>query len=504
MPHETELKLLLRRQDLPRLRAHPMLAQPARRERLFNTYVDTPDLTLRAQRVAVRERRVGRRTLLTVKTAGHSSGGLAVRQEWETPTRAGEPDFRALMGEHPLAERLCTLAGRLVPIFRTDFVRHSWTLEHEGAMIELALDQGVIATGSGAHERQEPLLELELELKSGPVDALHSLAIDLALPAAGTEGPGIWLMPSDTSKAQRGMALFEGSPAAPSRPIPVLLTQDMSPLQAFHSTVWACLAPLQANLAQLALKPSAWAQPEFVHQSRVALRRLRTALRLFAPWLPRRFVRHWVRQWGGLARQLGQVRDWDVLATTWLPRLLPEGSQPAPVQAWMARQRKPAHQQAARDLLAPSLGLAILGFARGVLTLPEAPTRRTPRLTRWARRTLADTHRQLREQARHALAAGPEGRHALRLSLKRERYTLECLASLLPADEATSAAKALARAQDVLGWLNDLDTARQLLAAAPAQWRPGVMARIDTLERAQLRRLPTIEESLRDLELFKR
>ena len=80
MPQETELKLELHPEDLPQLLAHPLLsAQPPRRERLFNTYFDTSALALRAQRMAVRERRVGRRTLLTVKTAGTSVGGLSRR-----------------------------------------------------------------------------------------------------------------------------------------------------------------------------------------------------------------------------------------------------------------------------------------------------------------------------------------------------------------------------------------------------------------------------------------
>jgi len=80
MSLETELKLELHPQDLPRLLAHPMLAaQASHRERLLNTYFDTSALSLRAQRMAVRERRVGRRTLLTVKTAGTSVGGLSRR-----------------------------------------------------------------------------------------------------------------------------------------------------------------------------------------------------------------------------------------------------------------------------------------------------------------------------------------------------------------------------------------------------------------------------------------
>ena len=97
---ETELKLSLAAHDVPRLLAHPLLAAPPRTERLLNTYFDTPDLALKALRMAVRERLVGERTLLTVKTAGHSVNGLTQRSEWEGPTTPGALDFAALVDEH--------------------------------------------------------------------------------------------------------------------------------------------------------------------------------------------------------------------------------------------------------------------------------------------------------------------------------------------------------------------------------------------------------------------
>ncbi|MDV7393721.1 CYTH domain-containing protein, partial [Arthrospira platensis SPKY1] len=65
MVRETELKLSLRASDLPRLLAHPLLqVRPATR-RLLNTYYDTPALDLMRERIALRERRIGRRTWLT-------------------------------------------------------------------------------------------------------------------------------------------------------------------------------------------------------------------------------------------------------------------------------------------------------------------------------------------------------------------------------------------------------------------------------------------------------
>ena len=202
---ETELKLSLRQQDVPTLLAHPLLAAPAKVQRLLNTYFDTPALDLKQRRMAVRERLAGDQWLLTVKTAGKSENGLSRRQEWEAPTTQGALDFAALVNDAELAASLMALRGELKPLFRTNFERHSWVLTHEGASIEVALDQGHI-TVPGT-DLSEAILELELELMSGPEAALHALADALRQTPSGP----VALTPSDASKAQRGFALFAQS-----------------------------------------------------------------------------------------------------------------------------------------------------------------------------------------------------------------------------------------------------------------------------------------------------
>jgi inorganic triphosphatase YgiF len=216
---ETELKLSLAAHDVPRLLAHPLLAAPPRTEHLLNTYFDTPDLALKALRMAVRERLVGERTLLTVKTAGHSVNGLTQRSEWEGPTTPGALDFAALVDDAALATRLTGMAPTLRPVFRTDFTRRSWVLTHAGARIEVALDDGAITTGHTEQTpqgtRSEALLELELELLDGPPAALTALSQALEQGAAREAGER-WLHPSDRSKAQRGLALFLQGNRTPS------------------------------------------------------------------------------------------------------------------------------------------------------------------------------------------------------------------------------------------------------------------------------------------------
>jgi inorganic triphosphatase YgiF len=199
---ETELKLSLNEADLPRLLAHTLLTQKGDTQRLLNTYFDTPDLALKQRRMAVRERLAGEQWLLTVKTAGQSQNGLSRRQEWEGPTTPGALQFGTLVNDAALAQDLMMLRPNLRPLFCTDFERQRWVIAHAGAQIEVALDQGRVHVPGT--ELSEPLLELELELLSGPEEALMALADVLR---QTPQGP-VTLLPSDASKAQRGMALW--------------------------------------------------------------------------------------------------------------------------------------------------------------------------------------------------------------------------------------------------------------------------------------------------------
>ena len=199
---ETELKLSLNEADLPALRAHPLLAGPSDTQRLLNTYFDTPAQDLQRARMAVRERLSGRDWLLTVKTAGSSVGGLSRRQEWEGPTTPGELDFASLVDDAALAAQLMAWRTDLQPLFRTDFERQRWVITHADASIEVALDQGEVSVPGTA--LRAPILELELELLSGPDTALLVVAQALRQSPSGP----LALLHSDTSKAQRGMALW--------------------------------------------------------------------------------------------------------------------------------------------------------------------------------------------------------------------------------------------------------------------------------------------------------
>ncbi|MCV5217230.1 CYTH domain-containing protein, partial [Escherichia coli] len=69
----------------------------------------------------------------------------------------------------PSGKDVATLQSELVPLFSTNFTREQWLIGMpDGSQVEVAFDQGmVVAQGEDGEERQEPICEVELELKSG-------------------------------------------------------------------------------------------------------------------------------------------------------------------------------------------------------------------------------------------------------------------------------------------------------------------------------------------------
>ena len=205
MAKEIELKLSLRKPAL--LLRQPLLAraQSCRRQQLLNIYFDSPDQALRRRGIALRLRKQGRRWLQTVKCAGSGGGGLSSRPEWETPY-TGQFDFSAIDDE--ATRRWLSrpaLIAQLAPLFETRFTRTSWHfVTAPGCSLEMVLDRGHIAAGG----RREPILEVELEVGSGPVDQLFALALELA--------QGVALLPLAASKAERGYLLACGGVAGHS------------------------------------------------------------------------------------------------------------------------------------------------------------------------------------------------------------------------------------------------------------------------------------------------
>lgn len=202
---EIEIKLYVNNQIMEALRNFPLFVKQAKhswqQKELFNKYFDTESYTLTAAKVALRVRKDGEQFIQTLKAKGHSLGGLSERDELDWYINSSQLDLSVLDTQH-WPKDLATLdRAALIPIFSTDFTRDyvlvEWQVTDHMAQIEVALDSGLVKAGN----KQEAISELELELRGGSADAMLDFAIVLA-----KQFP---LIPSDTSKAERGYRLVD-------------------------------------------------------------------------------------------------------------------------------------------------------------------------------------------------------------------------------------------------------------------------------------------------------
>lgn len=451
MSTEIELKLSLSPQTARRLPAHPLLAglRP-RRQHLLNTYYDTPDLALHGRCVALRFRKKGWQWLLTVKSAEPASGGLAVRSEWETPAHPGAFDF-GHVDAPDLRIFLEAAVPVLEPVFTTNFRRTLWQVPFGESVIELALDRGNIESSV----RRTTICEIELELVSGRIADIFALTRALQ--------EDLDLRPAVASKAERGYALFLGHDEAPFRAKTAAINAGMTPVAAFRTIALGCLEHFQRNERGLATGSS---DPEYVHQARVALRRLRSALRLFAPALPPEFVAAYGQTWQALASALGDARNWDVFLEETLPPILaafPQHRDARRLQREAIRRARQARSAVTHLAALPECPRLVVEFTAALYALHNLVPQDLGEFARQRLRTRARQARRL--AARHAELT-PEERHAMRISFKKLRYAVEFFAPLLPPKPLKRYLAALTRLQDELGLINDHVTAVALLTEA--------------------------------------
>lgn len=447
MSTEIELKLELTPKAASKLARHPLLAELASQKlQLLNTYYDTPSLELHARRIAFRFRKKGWQWLSTIKTAEAASGGLALRSEWESEATPGLFEFEHV--DHPelrafLEERRDTL----VPVFTTDFRRQLWQVPFGESMIELAVDRGTIES-CGRHAR---ICEIELELISGRVEDIFALTRRLQ--------DDIDLRPAIASKAERGYSLFLNEPLKPFKAKTAQISASMTPVEAFRVIALGCLEHFQRNEAGIL----AGGDPEFIHQARVALRRLRSAIKLFAPVLPKEFVHSYSRTWQTLASALGDARNWDVLASETIPPIAAAFPKSRVVRALSSQ----AYARCRRARRAITLLLASREYPRLLLEFTSAtyllPTTNNASLRKFAARQLEKAWLTAAKSARRHADLGNAERHRMRIAFKKLRYTLDFFSPLIPPREMPRQSKILAALQNELGYINDHVTAQSLL-----------------------------------------
>ncbi len=291
------------------------------------------------------------------------------------------------------------------------------------------------------------------------IEGDDAAAARLALALAETLGVSV----PAASLAEEAMARSRGEPAFP--PTDAAMARDATVDEAIRIVI----GHLAATLLHWAPAAARGETPVAVHQMRVTLRRLRSALLVFREPL------------GGsldalqgplheLASRLSAARDWDVflhgtgvaleraMAGEARIALLIEDASRSREAAYVALRRHLASGRARRLLL----HLALLPFLAPWRSEADPALLATP-VRDLAPRILERRYKRLIGTA-DGLASLPAGAlHDARKSGKKLRYALEFFASVLPRRDVRKFARRLSRAQDELGAINDAATGAGLL-----------------------------------------
>ena len=480
MSEELELKFLV--QDVAAAQAwlgHRLGATDSssdsgswRTVQITDRYFDTADGALAAAGFGARLRRLGRRNLVTVKSDLEVVGGLHRREELEAPaTRALDP--RA-WPESEARSRVIEVCGsrRLIERFRVKQERHELAASVAGAVVLASLDQAsVFVAGRAAGTLQQ----LEVELRSGDEAALRTLGEEI-----GAAGIG---QPESRSKMVIAAGLAEAAA--------VVLPSD--PMAAAGRVVLR-----KQLLRMLEREPAARAGEVLaIKQMRVATRRMRAAWRSFGDAYKKAARRMYVAELRRVARALGEVRDMDVLLEG-----VPTDAALVPLaQAWQAR-RSEAHARVVALLEDAAYDEFVGDYLDFIGDGDAAVARTAPAQTvaEAAPARLAESADRMRAAGEAALAGGDAvAWHALRISARRLRYTVESLRVALDERAAAEAIARLVRVQDALGAMNDATVAAReadaWLVANPAA-PPATVSAVTAYAARQRDALARVRQSL--------
>ena len=362
-------------------------------------------------------------------------------------------EIPAAAGDEPLAA-LAAFSG----------IRRSQSLLLGDQVVVLHLLQGHLR--AVAAEREVARLQF-----SGPAPAV----LDLARRLAGA----LALLPPSQTLCAEALSLATGQSPAPRR--------RGAPDTSEAASAEACFTWAVGHLLEVALHYAPIARAgldiEGVHQLRVALRRLRSVLRVFRPITDGPASRALDSALRELLALLGPARDWDVF----LAGIGAEMAQLLPHDRRMRSLLRAAEaaRQAAYDALAGALDgatwrmllLSGIGFVHGKPWRAEADAALLARLDapphEFAELVLDKRWRKLREAGADIASLPPEALHELRLDAKRLRYAAEVFAPVFPRKTARRFQRRLAALQEELGRSNDAAVARALIRPLEREKDPG-------------------------------
>jgi CHAD domain-containing protein len=415
------------------------------------TYYDTPDLRLARWGASLRYRDTDG---WTVKLPVDATGDILVREEILLPGGPTRPPERAVD-----LLRAYVRTETLAPVTRMRTLRRAVVLRgaDNAPVAEVVDDEVSVMDGRRLAAR---FRELEVEALDGTTDeTLDEIVAILRASGAGDPDP--------TPKYVR--ALGPRAMAAPE-----LAVSDLPKEASAAAVVRQAFAASMIRLLRHDVVIRLDADPEGVHQARVATRRLRSDLRTFKKLLDEAWVADLVEDLRWLADRLGAARDADVMLARLRKRVLKldladrlagerlleqvEEQQRVAHEHLLAAMREPRYAQVLDRLVDAALRPALLLEA----DLPASTV--LPGLMRKPWKKV--------KKAVKALGDDPtdEELHQVRIKAKRLRYASEAVAPLMGkgAHELADAASDL---QDVLGEHNDAVVAGRWLRDAAGRAR---------------------------------
>jgi len=427
---------------------------------LISTYFDTSDLRLRRRGFTLRVRQDGEKFVQTIKAEGDTPQGVMQRGEWSAPVDGPTPDLAKIDAPEVMEKIGLLVAGELQPVFTTDVIRHTKKFRvnrnrRDAARIEAALDRGEIRCNG----RSEDISEIELELLEGSTVALQKEA------ARYLERTPLHYQP--LSKAQRGFALALGERPQSQKSIPPQLTPEASVDEGLERVMTSCVRHWLANHAVVL----DGGDIEGVHQMRVALRRMRSALTILKSALPAD-DRDWLNAEAKfLIGDLGGARDWDVFVEELLQPVIDERSADANLDILrdaVNDQRQIAYERAQTTLRSSRYLKFVLELGAWLegrkWRRKETQASLDRSLIDLADEVLAKRHKQSMKLGGSFGTLSDEALHRLRISLKKLRYAIEFFGGLYGKERTEVYLNSLRLLQDDLGHLNDVAVAEARLA----------------------------------------
>ena len=221
--------------------------------------------------------------------------------------------------------------------------------------------------------------------------------------------------------------------------------------EAFVGNMRAAIEQVAANSAGAA----AGRDPEYLHQLRVGVRRLRSTLGAFRELLRRKQADAVEVPWRSMMQTLGAARDWDVFHHSLDASELRTGAR---------KQRNEAQRRARALVHSEEFSTAV----RQTFAWAQShPWRRRAEpaepLGEFAQRALERLHKGLRKEVRGIEWRDAKRRHRVRIRVKRMRYGCDFFASAFAHRQARSFLESLRTLQDILGEMNDIEMQRGLL-----------------------------------------